>query len=42
MIIENLSLIIPTLNDHKMVIKNFDEIVHFLKENVTNFEILIV
>ena len=42
MLIENLSLIIPTLNDHKMINKNFNDVVNFLKQNVTNFEILII
>ena len=35
MLIKNLNLIFPTLDDHKMVNKNFNEVVDLLKQNVT-------
>lgn len=41
-LIDNLSLIIPTKNDHLRIKENLEENIEFLKTNIKNFEILIV
>ncbi len=40
--IENLTLIIPTKDDHESILKNLQEIYNFLDSFVTEYEILVV
>lgn len=42
MIINKLSLLIPTKNDHLRINQNLLKIINFLKNNIENFEILII
>ena len=41
-LIENLSIIIPTKNDHLRIKENIWQIDNFLKKNINNYEIIIV
>ena len=41
-LLDNLTLIIPTKNDHLRVQENLRENIDFLKKNIKNFEVLII
>ncbi len=41
-ILDNLSVVIPTKNDHIRIKENLDSIIQFLNENIKQYEIIIV
>lgn len=41
-ILDNLSVVIPTKNDHFQINKNLEKIVYYLKKNINNYEVIIV
>ena len=41
-LLDNLSVVIPTKNDHIRIKENLDSIIHFLNQNIKQYEIIIV
>lgn len=42
MLLENLTLIVPTKNDHQRIKSNINDIIKYLEKNIKNFEIILV